>query len=319
MSRGETLGMAALLGYCLATAISATWVSFAFTGISGSALTFVTFALAQVVYLGRAGKNLPAVFRFALREAKSVLLLNVLTLSSWLFMFMALQRTEASVESAVYQGAVAIMGFVLARFLAGRRFRLVTYTGLSCAATALALLVGARLLETGSTPLRNHAAGVGLALALIAGTTGGCYIYCSSTLHRRTNAPAITVLCVRFVLLLVVTGALSARDVLRLGESDPVTIGRLLALSVVFVVLPTFFLQFAITHLPAVRVAILTPLVPVIALGSEYAVRPWGSAIVPLLVVAASVALISTNKTLSTGRDVVTQLREDRKDAAGVH
>jgi drug/metabolite transporter (DMT)-like permease len=322
MSRGQKLGMAALLGYCVATAVSATWVSFSFTGISGPAITFVTFALAQVIYLARAGKNLPAVFSFAMREWKDVILLNIFTLSSWLFMFMALQRTEASVESAAYQGAVAVTAFILARFLAGQRFRLVTCAGLSCAAATLALLVAVRLLETGSTPVRNPAVGEGLALALVAGTTGGCYIFRSSSLHRRANVAPTSVLCVRFLLLLAVTAALSAQGVLRLGRSDPAMIGRLLALSVAFVVLPTFLLQFAIAHLPSVRVSILTPLVPVIALGSEYVARPWGSGVVPLLVVGASIALIFTNQTLPNGRDgrgAVSQPGREAEDAAAVH
>lgn len=298
MGRDGRLGIYALLGYCVATAVSATWVAFSFSGISGTAITFLTFLLAQVVYLVKARKNLSAVTAFVKQEWKGTVILNILTLSSWLFMFMALQRTEASVESAVYQGTVAIVGFTLAMLLARQRFRRITYAGLISATSCLALLVVARLGESGSSPLRDHSVSVGLALALVAGATGGCYIYYSSSLHRRTAVTPTVILCVRFILLLIVTGALSARGVLKLGEDDPTAVGRLIALSITFVILPTFLLQFSIARLPSVRVSVLTPLVPVIALGSEYTVRPWGNAVVPLLVLAASISIIFTNGTI---------------------
>ncbi|MFY9809079.1 MAG: iron-containing redox enzyme family protein [Pseudonocardiaceae bacterium] len=258
----------------------------------------MTFLLAQLVYTARTGRHLGAALRFARAHLGEMLLLNVLTLASWLFMFMALQRIEASVESAVYQGAVAVAGFLLAALLTGQRFSRATVGGMAAATALLGLLVLARL-ESLSSPLPNGAVGEGLALALVAGATGGCYIYRSSGLHRRTQVSAMTVLCLRFVLLLCVTGAFSVHEVLGLSRSDPDVIARLLALSVAFVVVPTFLLQYAIARLPSVRVSAATPFVPIIALGSEYAVRPWGSAAAPVIVMLASLALIFTNRRLS--------------------
>jgi drug/metabolite transporter (DMT)-like permease len=297
---GPVAGIAtlALVGYCVTTGVSAAWVSFSFAGISGPALTFVTFLLAQAVYTARTGRRLGAAWRFARAHPGEILLLNVLTLASWLFMFMALQRIEASVESAVYQGTVAVLGFVLAAGLAGQRFSRRAVAGMTVSVVLLAVLVLARTAAV-SSPLPDAAVGTGLLLALVAGATGGCYIYRSSQLHRRTQVEAMTVLCLRFVLLLVVTGLLGGREVLRIAEADPSAVVRLVVLSVVFVVLPTFLLQFAIQRLPAVRVSAATPLVPIVALGSEYVVRPWGSVAAPLVVVAASLALVLTNRTLA--------------------
>ena len=292
------LATAALVGYCVATAVSATWVSFSFSGISGPALTFVTFLVAQFAYTARTGRHLGAALRFARTHLREMVLLNVLTLVSWLFMFMALQRIEASVESAVYQGAVAVVGFLLAALLAGQRFSRASVGGMAAATVLLGLLVVARM-ESVSSPLPNAAVGEGLVLALVAGATGGLYIYRSSQLHRRTQVPAMTVLCLRFVLLLCVTGVFSFNEVQVLSQSDPGTIARLLALAVAFVVLPTFLLQYAIARLPSVRVSAATPFVPIIALGSEYVVRPWGSVEAPVIVVLASLALIFTNRRLS--------------------
>jgi drug/metabolite transporter (DMT)-like permease len=289
----------ALAGYCVATAVSATWVSFSFVHISGLALTFVTFALAQVVYIARAGRGIRSAVRFAASYPKEVAVLNILTLASWLFMFMALQRIEASVESAIYQGIVAITGFILAAVVSGQRFSRAARLGVIAAAAGLGLLVAARLELTLSALKHGSSALVGVVLALVAGTTGGLYIHYSSVLHRRTQVTTNTVLFMRFLLLLVVTGAGSAHEVVTLLGSSQSTIMRLLVLSVAFVVLPTFFLQYAIARLPSVRVSVVTPFVSMIALGSEYAVRPWGSIGIPLLVLAATAALVFTNLALS--------------------
>jgi len=300
---------AALVGYCVTIAISATWVSFSFSRISGAVLTFVTFLLAQLVYLARLGPRLVQTLRFARANLGEVVLLNVLTLASWLFMFMALQRIEASVESAAYQGAVAVVGFLLAVWLGGQRFSRATVVGMVVSIGLLVLLVVARLAAV-VTPLPHAAPGQGLALALVAGATGGCYVHCSARLHQRTRVSAMAVLSVRFVLLLLVTGVISGSEVLRLAESDVVLIVRLIVLSIAFVVLPTFLLQYAIERLPPVRVSAATPFVPIIALGSEYLVRPWGSIGAPVIVVAASVALIVTNLTIARDSHVAAVRRE---------
>lgn len=315
-SRTTLLATLALVGYCVATAVSSTWVSISFGGISGTGMTFVTFLLAQLIYTARAGGQLGATLRFAKRNLAELLYLNVLTLGSWLLMFLALQRIEASVESAVFQGTVAIIGFVLAALVTGQRFSRTTKLWIAASSCLLALLVAARV-ETVSSPVPRGEVWIGLALALVAGATGGLYIYRSSQLHRRTQVSATTVLCLRFLLLLVVTGALSGRDMVALTRSDPAAIGQLLLLSITFVVLPTFLLQYAIAHLPSVRVSSATPLVPIIALGSEYVVRPWGSIAAPLIVVLASVALILTNYQLSRDLHAADRPLEGRPADAG--
>jgi drug/metabolite transporter (DMT)-like permease len=308
------LAMGALVAYCVATAVSATWVSFSFTGVSGPALTFVTFALAQCAYLAGGRASLRAAYRFVVERPKDTLVLNALTLGAWLFMFMALQRIEASVESAVYQGAVAIVGFLLAVLLSGERYSAATRTGVLAAVVSLGLLVVTRLSTTMPTPLGNTAATKGLGLALVAGSLGGIYIHRSSTVHASAGLSALAVLCLRFWLLLVVTGIFGGREVVEIFRTDVGVAVRLVGLSIAFVIMPTFLLQYAIVHLPSVRVSVMTPLVPVIALGSEYAVRPWGSLAAPLLVIAASLALIFTNATLSRDWRVATTLTSRKEE-----
>ncbi|WEL89081.1 EamA family transporter [Pseudomonas sp. CBSPCBW29] len=98
------LGAVSMAVYCISTALSAVWVMVAFTRISGAALTFITFLMAWAVFFVVHTLRGHDPFRLLREEWRGVLLLNVLTLFSWWLMFMALQRIEASVESAIYQG-----------------------------------------------------------------------------------------------------------------------------------------------------------------------------------------------------------------------
>ncbi len=97
------LGAISMAVYCISTALSAVWVMVAFTRISGAALTFITFLMAWAVFFLVHTLRGHDPFRLLREEWRGVLLLNVLTLFSWWLMFMALQRIEASVESAIYQ------------------------------------------------------------------------------------------------------------------------------------------------------------------------------------------------------------------------
>lgn len=304
-----TLAMLALLGYGVTTAISATWVTFSFQHVNPAAMTFVTFAIAQACYLVHSRRRLPSVLRFALANRRETAKLNVLTMTSWLAMFAALQHIEASVESAVFQGTVAVGGVLLATLYGTRGHSRTTWLGIAAIAGTLGL-AGVVRVTTGSsqgTPLHNASAALGLGLAFVAGALGAGYIFSSSVLHRRTGASVGDVLCIRFALLLVVTGCFGLPDVVKLVTSGPMVLVKLAVLSVSFVVLPTVLLQWAIAELPSVRVSIMTPLVPVFALVPEYVLHPWASPVEPALVVAASVFIVLTNLALT---------RETRRAAA---
>lgn len=100
----KSSGWLCIIIYCLFTSISAVWVSMSFTQISGVSLTFFTLLVAQIIFLLLAIITKQQTFNFIIKNKLIVFWFNILTLTSWLLMFMALQRIEASVESAIYQG-----------------------------------------------------------------------------------------------------------------------------------------------------------------------------------------------------------------------
>lgn len=109
----KSSGWLCIIIYCLFTFISAVWVSMSFTQISGVSLTFFTLLVAQIIFLLLAIITKQQTFNFIIKNKLIVFWFNILTLTSWLLMFMALQRIEASVESAIYQGWIPIIVMLL--------------------------------------------------------------------------------------------------------------------------------------------------------------------------------------------------------------
>ena len=289
------LGYLSIAIYCLSTAFSAVWVSFSFSGISGAALTFFTLLTALVVFVSaqliRGGNPIA----LATSHPLDVLILNVLTLASWLFMFMALLLIEASVESAIYQGWLPVS--VLLCDLWTRRASLKSLRSLGTAIIALCLfgLVAARLLQGGVLSISPERIRDGILLATIAGLAGGLYVYWSARLYHRTGCTTLDILCTRFFLLLLVTGFFGAQQLTTVFHLDPSLLGRLLALACFSVVIPVFTLQYTIGILGSARVSIITPGVPALALAAEQMVGSWPSPWVPTLIIAVCGAVVLSN------------------------
>lgn len=280
--------------YCLFTSLSAVWVSMSFTKISGSALTFFTLLIAQIVFLLFAviKKQQPLTF---LKENKGkIFWLNILTLTSWLFMFMALQRIEASVESAIYQGWIPVVVMLLGLLIA--RKNQMQVLGPVLIAMSIFALVAARLyVNADGSHTDSRRVIEGVVLASVAGSTGGVYVWLSAGLKNVKGATTMNILATRFIILLLVTGLLARHQLVDIVTTDIHALLQLTFLSLLFVVIPIFCLQHAILELGAPRVSVLTPLVPVIALAAEYLVAPWHSQWVPALIGVVSLSLIISN------------------------
>lgn len=295
--QASRFGYLTITVYCISTALSAVWVTFAFSSISGSALTFITLLTAFVIFLGAHMLSGGRPFALLRSHFSDVVILNVLTVAAWYFMFLALQRIEASVESAIYQGCVPIA--VLACGLRTRQVPFWSLHTLGCALISLCLfsLVAARITTTGVIAIEPTRLYSGIALATIAGVAGGLYVYWSAKVVKKTQCKTLDILVNRFYLLLVLTGTigLSQASDAALHTIDLMLLGRLLLLSLVSVVIPVFTLQHAIGALGAPRVSIIMPSVPALALIVEQRLVGWPSPLVPSLIVAACMAVLFSN------------------------
>ncbi|CAM3163844.1 EamA family transporter [Pseudomonas floridensis] len=292
---GAYLGALSMAIYCLSTALSAVWVMFSFTRINGATLTFITFLLAWSVFfvVHRLRGHDP--LRLLKDKWRAVTLLNVLTLFSWWFMFMALQRIEASVESAIYQGWMPLVVVVCEALTGKSRVSRFRWLGALMILVSLLGLVMVRLALGATAMVSVEHLYEGIALATVAGITGGIYIYSSGRLNLNQQYSAMDILCVRFFLLLLVTGWIGRDKLLQVLTLDTHMLFQLMGLAVFSVLIPVFSLQYAIQRLGGGRVSILTPCVPVIALAAEFFLSAWHTLWVPFLVTMVCVAVILSN------------------------
>ncbi|EOX2920238.1 EamA family transporter [Providencia stuartii] len=287
----KSSGWLCIIIYCLFTSISAVWVSMSFTQISGVSLTFFTLLVAQIIFLLLAIITKQQTFNFIIKNKLIVFWFNILTLTSWLLMFMALQRIEASVESAIYQGWIPIIVMLLSLCKGGNNWFKIL--GPLLIAISIFMLIFARLYFNSNNHYINSSILLeGIILASIAGSTGGIYVFLSAKFRKIAGATTLNILTTRFIILLIVTSSLAHEQLFIIVTTDLYSLLKLVFLSIIFVVIPIFCLQHAILKLGAERVSILTPLVPVVALTAEYFLSPWNNFWVPILIGLVSLSLI---------------------------
>jgi|TARA_B100000965_G_scaffold386933_1_gene389704 drug/metabolite transporter (DMT)-like permease len=292
--RNALLGWLSILAYCIFTGLSAVWVFESFSTVNGATLTFTTLMIAQIFFSAYAAINKESIFLFAVKNPAFVFKANILTLFSWYFMFLALQKLEASVESAIYQGIIPVVVLV---FDALKK----QGVGIKRALGPIMILLFLMILtltryDLATVNLENNEEVLeGILLAVIAGSAAGLYIITTTSAHQYKKTSLMEVLCTRFWGLLIITGYLGFDGIRELIMIDYSSIPKLIILSLMIVTLPVFLLQTGIKNLGGTRVSVITPLVPIIALSAEFFVNPWGSYFVPLLVIMTCISVIISN------------------------
>lgn len=296
---GKQLGYIAVIIYCLCISIASVWVNTSFSAVDGATLTFITIFAAQLIFILSSILKGQDLIGFVAKNVRSIIIINILTVTSWFFMFMALQKIEASVEAAIYQGWVPVAVLLCELFISKTRLLKKRVASVFFIFLSILILVYARITyQEGLTVGPDEIYG-GIILATVAGITAGIYIYYSSKMHEYNNIPTLLVLSVRFVLLLLITGYMGFDGLSDLMQYNPSLITNLIRLSLFIVVIPIYCLQFAIATLGGVRVSIIIPAVPAIALAVEYFVAPWGEIIVPILIVLLCACVIYSNHVLN--------------------
>ncbi len=295
MNSGKLLAPFSIFMYCICTALSAVWISFSFTGVSGFVVTFFSLFVAFCVFVFLQKKSGGPVFKLTRVFFGEMLILNVLTLTSWLFAFLSLYKIEPSIECAVFQGSLPI-GVLLCELVAGRvKVFSKRALGISLIAVNLAALVIFRFYTVeGVFNFTTEELRLGVFLAVTGGLTAGIYVFRSAKLYDY-GASTLEILCNRFFLLLIVTGAISASELVGITTMDSFMLLKLLLLAFISVVIPVFALQYSVQKLGAPRVSIITPFIPAIALTIEMFTKGWPSFWVPLFIVTTCLSILLAN------------------------
>lgn len=300
MQSSRQLSVVAITGYCITTAVAAVWIAFSFPDLSPMSITFFCFLFSFFVIVFIQSRSNPRIFRLAADYPAEIFLLNLLTLFSWLFAFMALRKIEPSLECAVFQGMLPIA--VLLCELISRRakiFSLRTFGILLIGANLFLLLLVRLSLEEGIFEFTTMEMAEGLVLAGVGGASAGVYAFRSGLLHSKTGCSTMEMLCNRFFLLLIVTGLLGLGGIVQTITADIVVFFQLIVLALISVLIPMFALQYSIRTIGASRVSIITPSVPIIALGIEQVLKGWPSMWVPILIATTSFSIFLANYWMS--------------------
>lgn len=297
---GKQLGYTAVIIYCLCISIASVWINTSFSALDGATLTFITIFAAQLIFiLSSILKGLDLI-GFMAKYIRSIIIINILTVTSWFFMFMALQKIEASVEAAIYQGWVPVAVLLCELFVSKTPLLKKRVVSVIFIFLSILILVYARIAYQKGLTVGPNEIYSGIILATVAGITAGIYIYYSSRMHEYNSISPLLVLSVRFVLLLIITGYMGFDGLSDLMLYNPWLITDLILLSLFIVVIPIYCLQFAIATLGGVRVSIIIPTVPAIALAVEYFISPWGESLVPIVIVVLCTCVIYSNHVLNT-------------------
>jgi drug/metabolite transporter (DMT)-like permease len=282
-----------LLLYCVFTSCSSVWVSYSFLNVSGITITFVTILISEIVFLFYALKLGLNLLYFIRENIQSLLFINILTLISWLFMFMALQRMAASIESAIYQGWIPIIILILNAFFEKNK---INRFSMICAFGILFSLLVVVLLKVSESDALNAKFLQGVLLATVAGITGAIYMYESNKLKSSLYFSVNNLLSSRFILLIIITGMYSGNDVLVLAQSSWTDILNLILLSITFIVIPIFTLQYSIAVLGTRIPSLMTPLVPIFALSVEAFLNPGKSILIPIFIILSCLFIVVSLK-----------------------
>ncbi len=299
-SLSTQLGYIAVIIYCLCISIASVWINTSFSAVDGATLTFITIFVAQLIFIFFSMIKGYDLIGFVAKNLRSILIINALTAVSWFFMFMALQKIEASVEAAIYQGWVPVAVLFCEVFVGKTRLVKKRVASVFLIFLSIVVLVYARIVYQQGPTVGPNEIYSGIILATVAGITAGIYVFYSSKLHEYGNIPTLLVLSVRFVLLLIITGYMGFAGLYDLMLYNSSLITDLVFLSLFIVVIPIYCLQSAIATLGGVRVSIIIPSVPAIALAVEYFVAPWGQIIVPILIIVLCSCVIYSNHVLNT-------------------
>ncbi|MGP2502511.1 EamA family transporter [Pantoea ananatis] len=281
--------------YCICTALSAVWISFSFSNVSGFVVTFFSLFVAFCVFVFLQKRSGGDTFKLSRVFFGDMLILNVLTLTSWLFAFLSLYKIEPSIECAVFQGSLPI-GVLVCELLAGKVkiFSKRTLGIVLIAVNLFALVVFRLYYAAGVFNFTANELKLGVLLAVTGGLTAGFYVFRSAKLYDH-GATTLEILCNRFFLLLIVTGIISAKDLYIITTMDSFVLVKLLSLAFISVVIPVFALQYSVQKLGAPRVSIITPFIPAIALTIEMFTKGWPSFWVPLLIVTTCLSILLAN------------------------
>ena len=267
------LGLLFCLAFVTLEAVQAVYLGAIFQDVDSFLIGALVFGVTTAGCIGATAIFRPGQLTIALRSPGLVAGINVLAALTWTTYFIAIQIIEPAVVFTVFSGMVPLATVLAARFGMPEAHGL--HDGLSRAGNGLILIAVTVLAATTSMGLSGFVRGgavIGLFGVLLAALSGGFtafVILLSVRLNGRGVGP-LAQFGLRFVLYTLV-----AFLAFRLGiDSKNVDvparqIAIIVCIGLIVIALPLYFVQRAVPLLPAMTIAAVTALGPVIVFGLQ--------------------------------------------------
>lgn len=267
------LGLLFCLSFVTLEAVQAVYLGAVFQDVDSFLIGTWVFGITVVGCVGATAILRPGELLAALRSPGLILGINVLAALAWTTYFIAIQIIEPAVVFTVFSGMVPLATVLAARL--GMPEARGPSHDLSRTGNALILLAIAILATTTGMGLSGFVRGgttiaiLGVLLAAVSGGLTACVILLSVRLNGRGVGP-LAQFGLRFILYTLVAVA-----AVRLGIDDKGAdmsagqIAVIVGIGLIVIALPLYCVQRAVPLVPAMTIAAITALGPVIVFGLQ--------------------------------------------------
>lgn len=258
--------------WCLSTGFSQVFTATLEQNIHPVVVCFFSFLITAVIFVALNVKNMAPLMEKSKQHMGDVIKLNITTLGCWVVLLYPFKYMEPSIIGALIMGIYPVATVFLGRWLYRQQsvtkkdyffafllMLMVIYLAYICVDDKSALLL---------QPSKMQIA-LSLAISIFASIMLGANTIYTKRLSVAHFSP-FDILSVRFFLLLLVTGGFLVMERVPVAFSYTFSVDMLI-LAFSLLVIPQFFFQLAVNKLEPISIAIICPLMPVIAFFLEYA------------------------------------------------
>lgn len=267
-----TLGLVAMFGWCIISAIARVITGSVTQEIEPSVLCFYTFAFAMTIFMIFNITGLKKTFMQCKdkKNIKNIALLNVTTFGAWFFLMYPLKYIDPAMVSSITLGlgplATIALGFLIYESYTYRFFDTLIAFLLFC------IILFITYLSFTGIATRGHPTTFNIIFAItscfIVGFTSAAGNLYAKALSDNQFEPS-TILIVRFPLIVFLAALISmlSRHHLALNAANMMNV---IIVSGSLVIIPLYLAQLGIKHLDPIVVAIIAPLMPAFVFIAEY-------------------------------------------------
>lgn len=259
-------GFFSISAWSFASALGYVYVGSAEQKISLPLFCFFLFLIPSLFFFMINLKQFPSLLKRIQPEIKKVIMLNVTTVGSWLFLTYPLKYVEPCVVSAIILGITPIFTLWISKYI-GLRFAFHSHNYLIAGLLMMSVLYLITLCVLNKTTV-THITPWHVFLLMLSCTAASVSSAANTIYTKKLSQLDFTpvdILSMRFIFLIVLAGIAA----LTLGEFNKIEINSVMFSSIlisasVLIIVPQIFFQLSVRELEPLSINIISPLMPVL-------------------------------------------------------